>query len=222
MLRIIIADAELQLIPKVMWRDQAIKKIALKNHKETAEIILDSNYMHTSIEKYFPGESTRLGRPDIIYLFLQMAMESILNKSHKMEIYIHTRDNYIISINPDTNLPRSYNRFIGLFEDLYKKKSIEFNGNTLLSIKEGSLIDLVKAMDGYTFALSPHGKDSTMSEIISQNNINVIIGGFSQGDYLSDVYSNFEAMKIFGSELTIWSVGMEIIAQYERFIHIIK
>jgi rRNA small subunit pseudouridine methyltransferase Nep1 len=222
MLRLIVADAELQTVPEKMAKDRTIKNIAEKNHKKPSEMLLDSNYMHTSIEKYFPGESNRRGRPDIIYIFLEMAMESILNRDNMLEVYIHTRDNYIIHINRETKIPRSYNRFQGLMEDLFKKRSIEYNGKELLSMEEGNIIPFLKRLDGKTVALSPTGKDSCLSGIISNKDINIVIGGFSQGDYISDIYGNFPAYKIFGEELTIWSVGMEVISEYERYAGIVK
>ncbi|EQB73971.1 MAG: ribosome biogenesis protein [Ferroplasma sp. Type II] len=217
MLRLIIADAELQTVPENMARDRAIRNIAEKNHKKPTEMLLDSNYMHTTIDKYFPGESNRRGRPDIIYIFLEVAMESILNKNKMLDVYVHTRGNYIIHINSETKLPRSYNRFQGLIEDLFKKRSINYNGNELLSMREGAIIPFLKNLDGKTVALSPEGTSSSLSTIINQDNLNVIIGGFSQGDYISDIYGNFPAYKIFNEELTIWSVGMEVISQYERY-----
>ena len=217
MLRLIIADAELQTVPENMARDRAIRNIAEKNHKKPTEMLLDSNYMHTTIDKYFPGESNRRGRPDIIYIFLEVAMESILNKNKMLDVYVHTRGNYIIHINSETKLPRSYNRFQGLIEDLFKKRSINYNGNELLSMREGAIIPFLKNLDGKTVALSPEGTSSSLSAIINQDNLNVIIGGFSQGDYISDIYGNFPAYKIFNEELTIWSVGMEVISQYERY-----
>ncbi|MEM4834973.1 MAG: 16S rRNA methyltransferase [Ferroplasma sp.] len=217
MLRLIIADAELQTVPENMARDRAIRNIAEKNHKKPTEMLLDSNYMHTTIDKYFPGESNRRGRPDIIYIFLEVAMESILNKNKMLDVYVHTRGNYIIHINSETKLPRSYNRFQGLMEDLFKKRSINYNGNELLSMREGAIIPFLKNLDGKTVALSPEGTSSSLSTIINQDNLNVIIGGFSQGDYISDIYGNFPAYKIFNEELTIWSVGMEVISQYERY-----
>ena len=217
MLRLIIADAELQTVPENMARDRAIRNIAEKNHKKPTEMLLDSNYMHTTIDKHFPGESNRRGRPDIIYIFLEVAMESILNKNKMLDVYVHTRENYIIHINSETKLPRSYNRFQGLIEDLFKKRSINYNGNELLSMREGAIIPFLKNLDGKTVALSPEGTSSSLSTIINQDNLNVIIGGFSQGDYISDIYGNFPAYKIFNEELTIWSVGMEVISQYERY-----
>jgi rRNA small subunit pseudouridine methyltransferase Nep1 len=151
-----------------------------------------------------------------------MATESILNKNRGLDIFIHTRDNFIMHINGETNLPRSYNRFQGLIEDLFRKKSIEYNGTDLLSMKEGKLIPFLNGLDGKTVVLSPDGKESRLSGIIDNENLNVIIGGFSQGDYISDVYSNFNTYRIFDEELTIWSVGMEVISQYERFTSLVR
>lgn len=217
MLRLIIADAELELIPGKMIHDQAIRKIASKNNKKVNEMLLDSNYMHSSIDKYFPGKSNRFGRPDIIYMFLEMAMESILNKNKLLNVYIHTKNNFIININPEVNLPKSYNRFTGLIEDLFRKKIIENNGKTLLSLTNGELIPFLEKLDGKTIVLSPKGEKSKVSEIINNDNLNVVIGGFSEGDFITNLYEKYNAYSIFDEELTIWSVGMEVIAQYERF-----
>ncbi len=221
MLRLILADAELETIPENMRNDYTIKKMASKFHKDPSLMILDSNYMHTSIDKYFPGKSTRRGRPDIVYIFLQMAMESILNKNGLLEIYVHTRNNLVISINPQVNLPKSYNRFIGLMEDLFKKKVISNNDKVLLSIKSQNLIDFLESLDGESILMSPKGKETSIHDIVQKRDINVIIGGFSEGDFLTDLYKYFESYSIFGQELTIWSVGMEIISEYERFIKIV-
>ncbi|WP_287961473.1 16S rRNA methyltransferase [Acidiplasma sp.] len=221
MLNLVVADAELQLIPEQMLDDPAIKKIAAKNHKKPSEMLLDSNYMHTSIDKYFPGRSTRMGRPDIIYIFLEVAMESILNKRGHLRIYIHTKENKIIVINPDVSLPKSYNRFTGLIEDLFRKKEIKVGGKTLLSMENEDIISFLNNTGKNTVVLSPHGKFSNPSDIINMDNINVVIGGFSEGDYVTNLYDHFNSYSIFKDELTIWSVGMEIIAQFERFIKVL-
>ncbi len=217
MLRLIIADAELELIPKKMLHDPSIRKIASKNHKNADEMLLDSNYMHSSIDKYFPGKSNRFGRPDIIYIFLEMAMESILNKNKLLDVYIHTKNNFIININPEVNVPKSYNRFTGLIEDLFRKKIIENNGKTLLSLHDGELLPFLEKLDGKTIVLSPGGNKSKISEIINADTINVVIGGFSEGDFITNLYEKYNAYSIFNKELTIWSAGMEVIAEYERF-----
>lgn len=218
MLTILLVDAELELIPKEMWDDHSIIKLAKLRKKPVREIILDSNYMHTAIDRYYNGGSRRMGRPDIIYNFLQVCMESILNKKGELKIYIHTKGDKIISFNPEIKLPKSYNRFIGLIEDLYKKKEIKSEGKTLMKISDGTFQDLLgTAVTGNLSVLSPTGNPTLVSNLFAgYSEQTVIIGGFSEGDYSSDVYSSAKAYRIFDEELTIWTTAMEIIAQYER------
>lgn len=220
MLNLVIADAELELIPKEMLDDYAIRKHAKKRGKPASAIILDSNFMHTSIERYFPGESTRRGRPDIIFVLLQVAMESILNKKGQLRVFIHTRNDLVIDINPVIRMPRSYNRFVGLMENLFDKKEIKTNDEVLLSINESSVEGLIDKINfDRLVILSPKGERKKLDEIVDKvEDYLVVIGGFSEGDFRSDVYSLGESYSIFEEELTIWSVASEIIAEYERML----
>ncbi|QRF74941.1 Ribosomal RNA small subunit methyltransferase Nep1 [Thermoplasmatales archaeon] len=216
MLTIIIADAELETIPTEMMDDYSIGKIAKERKKKVANILLDSNYMHSSIDRHFPGESNRRGRPDIIHIFLLMALDSILNRTGGLRVRIHTRNNLVIDISPDTRLPRAYNRFIGLFEKLFQERKIVAEGKTLLSISEASLDTIIGKAEGRVIVMAPGSEVRQIESVIeSPLPITVVIGGFSEGDYRSNLDS-FEKISIFRDELTIWSVGMEVITQYER------
>jgi len=215
-LTIIIADAELETIPTEMMDDYSIGKIAKERKKKVANILLDSNYMHSSIDRHFPGESNRRGRPDIIHIFLLVALDSILNKTGGLRVRIHTRNDLVIDISPDTRLPRAYNRFIGLFEKLFQERKIVAEGKTLLSISEASLDTILGETEGRVVVMAPGSEVRQIESVIeSPLPLTVVIGGFSEGDYRSDLDS-FEKISIFRDELTIWSVGMEIITQYER------
>jgi rRNA small subunit pseudouridine methyltransferase Nep1 len=219
MLKLLIADAELELIPREMLDDYSIRLHAKKRKKPPQKILLDSNYMHSAIDRFFPGESNRRGRPDIIYHLLAIVMESILNKKGGMRIWIHTRNNLILEISPETRLPKSYNRFVGLMEDLFEKGEIKYEEKTLLRIHNGDVAKMINLSEsGNIKVLSPVGKMTQVPELLDSENENIsfLIGGFSEGDFISDVYEIGEAFSIFDEELTIWSVAMEIIAQYER------
>ncbi len=219
MLTILLVDAELELIPSEMQEDYSIRIHAKKRKKGAGKIILDSNYMHTSIDRFYPGESNRRGRPDIIYHFLTTTLESILNKKKQLRVWIHTRTDHIIEISPEIRLPKSYNRFIGLFEDLYDKQNISAGENTLLKLHSGNVMDLLKLAGSENLKiLSPTGQSITVKKIFKDatQNQTIIMGGFSEGDYRTDVYSLADAFSIFDEELTIWTVASEIIAQYER------
>lgn len=219
MLTILLVDAELELIPEDMQRDKSIAAQARKRRKSAGKILLDSNFMHTAIDRFYPGQSNRRGRPDIIHHFLTMALESILNKKGQLRVWIHTRTDAIIEISPDIRLPKSYNRFVGLMEDLYEKKEIRAGESTLLKIHHGSARDLTNLAGAKNLkVLSPTGERTGIRTFFSDGvaDQTVIMGGFSEGDYSSDIYPLASAFSIFDEELTIWTVANELIAQYER------
>lgn len=45
---------------------------------------------------------------------LLMLMDSPLNRAGMLQVYIHTEKNALIEINPQTRIPRTFNRFCGL------------------------------------------------------------------------------------------------------------
>uniref|UniRef100_A0A3Q2QRT4 EMG1 N1-specific pseudouridine methyltransferase n=1 Tax=Fundulus heteroclitus TaxID=8078 RepID=A0A3Q2QRT4_FUNHE len=53
-------------------------------------------------------------RPDITHQCLLMLMDSPLNRAGLLQVYIHTEKNALIEINPQTRIPRTFNRFCGL------------------------------------------------------------------------------------------------------------
>ena len=218
MLTIIIADAELETIPAEMRDDYSIRKIAGERKKKVDGIILDSNYMHSAIDRYFPGQSNRRGRPDIIHIFLLVAMDSILNRMGNLRVRIHTRNDLVIDISPDTRLPRAYNRFIGLFEKLFAEGEIVADGKKLLQVQKGTLNAAINRPAERVLAMAPDTVIKPIDSVISgPEDMTVIIGGFSEGNYRSNV-DQFEKVSIFNEELTIWSVGMEVLTQYERVL----
>lgn len=224
MLTILLTDTELELIPKDMQDDYSIRIHAKKRKKAPHRIILDSNFMHTAIDRFYPGESTRRGRPDIVYLFLSVVMESILNKKGELKVWIHTRNNRIIEVAPDVRLPKSYNRFIGLIEDLYEKGEIRSNEKLLLKVHNGDVRKLLELSGSRNLKIfSPKGEKTSLNSFFdpTDRDQSVMVGGFSEGDFRSDVYSLGDSCSIFGDELTIWSVAMEAIAQYERDFDIV-
>ena len=41
-------------------------------------------------------------------------LDSPLNKAGRMQVFIHTRANVLIEVNPHTRIPRTFKRFAGL------------------------------------------------------------------------------------------------------------
>lgn len=45
---------------------------------------------------------------------LLMLMDSPLNRAGLLQVYIHTQRNVLIEVNPQTRIPRTFDRFCGL------------------------------------------------------------------------------------------------------------
>ena len=223
MLTIIIADAEIEFVPKELFNEPDSISYARRRSKDISKVLLDSNYMHTAIDKYYPGESKRRGRPEIIHVALLVAMESILNQSNRMRLYIHTRENFVIEVDWKTRIPRSYNRFIGLIESLLENIEKNLNDESLLKIWKLDLNECItKFSSGKIIILSPRGKYSSVRTIFeNESDYTIIIGGFAEGDYRSEIHHNIERISIFSQELSVWTVISEIVCSYESKIGLV-
>ena len=216
MLRLNIIDSELELVPEKLCDDFQIRKMAKTRDKKPEEMLLDSNYMHGAIDRAFPGKSNRMGRPDIFYHLLNVTQDSILNREGFLETVIHTKNDLIIKIDKETRIPKSYNRFTGLVEKLLKNGRVESpDGKKLMSVEKGRWNSMSR--DNFqNILLSPGGKIKKAGEIFDKKgDYSVFIGGFSEGDFVSPVYNELEPVSIFRDELTIWTVGWELISSIE-------
>ncbi|GAA36708.1 essential for mitotic growth 1 [Clonorchis sinensis] len=63
-------------------------------------------------------------RPDIVHQCLLMLLDSPLNRVGKLQVFVRTRKNVIIEVNPKTRIPRTFDRFCGLIVQLLHKLSI--------------------------------------------------------------------------------------------------
>lgn len=217
MLTIILIDSELETIPEEMWADPAVRKYSQSKKKSPQKILLDSNFLHSSIDNHFPAMSKRRGRPDIFYTFLNVVNESILNSKRLLRILVHTRNNKVLHINPNVRFPKSYNRFTGLMEDLFLKGKISSGDETLLSIENLNAAETVrKYSKGKTILMHPNAKLSKPEIIVADADVTLVVGGFAEGDFNSDLSFIDEKYSISNQELTIWTVASELICAYER------
>ena len=67
---------------------------------------------HSNILKK-TGRDFSTARPDILHQCLLMLLDSPLNRAGLLQVYIHTANNVLIEINPQTRIPRTFPRFAG-------------------------------------------------------------------------------------------------------------
>ncbi|KAJ2684153.1 18S rRNA pseudouridine methyltransferase, partial [Coemansia spiralis] len=72
-------------------------------------------------------------RPDITHQCLLTLLDSPLNKTGRLQVYIHTTSDVLIEISPQVRIPRTFKRFAGLMVQLLHKLSIRsVNGHERL------------------------------------------------------------------------------------------
>ncbi|XP_075912439.1 ribosomal RNA small subunit methyltransferase NEP1 [Petromyzon marinus] len=96
---------------------------ALETVKQGKSFELLNCDKHKSVLKRLkrdPGSA----RPDITHQCLLMLLDSPLNRAGMLQVFIHTASNVLIQVNPQTRIPRTFDRFCGLMVQLLHKLSV--------------------------------------------------------------------------------------------------
>jgi len=75
---------------------------------------------------------------------LKYAFDSPLNKEGKLKVFMHTYGDFVLRVNAETRLPRSFNQFCGLIETFGAKRVSRREGKRFLEVREQSLDALLK------------------------------------------------------------------------------
>lgn len=186
----ILADSELELVPKEIVNERSILNNARARGKPPEKILLDASHHHPAFAKL--PDSERRGRPDIVHFFLMLSMDSDLSAEGKLKVFVHTRNNDVIAVKPETRLPPHYPRFVGLIESLYEQRVVPSRENALLELRtEVPLEKLVEALKpDRTIVMHPGGELTPLPDkfgALKADRVVVIIGGFSKGDFKTDL-----------------------------------
>lgn len=221
MLTLVLAESELELMPVELSRHPAVIAHARMRGKPPTQILLDSNYHHAAMATL--PEGRRRGRPDMTHLFLLTALESVANKQGQLNILIHTRDDKVITVNPKTRIMRSYDRFLGLMEQLFEKHVVPDERQPLLTLQENiSLQQVVEAQKAdLVVALSKDGRSVVLHDYFKEvkkqkkNHVLCIIGGFPSGAFHADIKTiATEMISLYPEMLPVWTVASEILVNY--------
>ncbi len=212
MKRLIFLESSVELVPKEIATHKSIILDSKKRGKNPEEIILDDSKHHAAMRNLANRE--KRGRPDIIHCCLLLFLDSKASKD--FEVYIHTINGEIIWVNNKVRLPRNYNRFLGLMEDLFSKKKIVADGETLLKITDLRLEDLTAKRKVFVFKEGE--KNLEMLKKLDSDSV-VCIGAFPHGDFFPETINSL-GNPIFvslGKETyTSLYVTSRFICEYER------
>ncbi len=185
MIHLVLAESPLELIPLSIATHPIIQAISKKRGKKPTEMLLDVS-LHYRVMRGIPKMHKR-GRPDIVHRFLIEALGSPLNKMGLLKTYVHTINDDIIEMRSDLRIPRNYNRFVGLMEQLLIDGTVP-RDEPLMWIFKGSLRKLMERINPEIVVLM-HERGDHMNvleladKIIKLNNPVILVGGFPHGDF---------------------------------------
>lgn len=226
MLTIVLAESALETIPQEIWGHPLIKRFSRRRGKHPRLIVLDRSHHHHAMKGL--ENSMKRGRPDIVHFSLLEALGSPLNKEGLLRVYVHTINDYVISVSPETRLPKNLNRFVGLIEDLFEHSVVPPRGKPLLTLEAKTLSSLVSELKPtYTVIFDKPGKGKTFEEVAStlagHERPLVIVGGFPRGEFSKTTLSLADEIVCVDPEtLEAWTVVSRIIYEYERVMGLPK
>jgi rRNA small subunit pseudouridine methyltransferase Nep1 len=128
-------------------------------------------------------------------------------------------------VNPETRIPRNYNQFTSLLEQLYKTGKVPPNEElTLLRLVKKNLSELIQDISPTTtIALSSHGQKKSLVELatlmINMKNPLVMIGAYPKGPMEETTFGFADHVySVHDSVLEAWTVTSRLVYEYENQI----
>lgn len=227
LLNVILLDCALELVPSEISSSKEIQKHASKRKKKPTELLLDQSVHGRSMTKL--PDAQRRGRPDITYLSLLTLLETPLCKEKQMKVFLHLQDGRIVSIDPDVRLPRSYDRFVGLVEQLLLQERVPASGPPLLQVTRKSLSDIVHSLappEG-TFLAIEGGERTTLANLerymVSTSEVTMGVGAFPHGDFSEEIKNLFgQHLELDKDVMMAWHICAAVVWAYSKGAEIIS
>ena len=218
----------MQRVPDEISSHPQIKQYASRRGKSSGEVLLDRAFHHSAMKRLAKHgvSAEKMGRPDIVHSTLLQILETPLNWENKLEVLIHTQDDYLITVNPKIRLPKNYVRFVGLIEQLFKEEKVPKEGEALLSVERVTSQQMVRKINPTgIIGLSTLGRLRLLRNVASNvaefEKPMVLIGAFPRGHFEEDTKRILdETFCVDSSSLTSWVVAGRLVYDFEWSIGI--
>ncbi|MCP9262148.1 Ribosomal RNA small subunit methyltransferase NEP1 [Dirofilaria immitis] len=153
-----------------------------RDNKKRLIVIIEQCSLESAKSEKDPADF----RPDILHQCLLMLLDSPLNRTDLLQIYIHTVNNILIEVNPQIRIPRTFDRFCGLMVQLLHKLSIraaDSSKKLLKVIRNPISIHLPTGCRKVltSFQAAEYMSCRQFAESCGNKPIAVVIGGFAKG-----------------------------------------
>ncbi len=202
-----IVDTGLELVPHEIISHPSVIKSARRRRKNPDSILLDISLHYFAMKNL--KDFDKRGRPDIVHFSLLLLLDSVLNRSIDIRIYIYTVNKKIIVVDQRTRLPKNYNRFIGLMEQLLIYGKVPPDSDSpLLEVLDSTLDNFIEEK-GFSNIYLLDEKGKTISpknfamKILTEKNPLIMFGGFQKGDF------SFEVRKVAKYRYSLYSKSLQ-------------
>jgi rRNA small subunit pseudouridine methyltransferase Nep1 len=201
--------AEITDHPAVIGR---ARRLSIK----ASETLLDRSYHHAAMKGL--QESWKRGRPDIVHFALVEALATPLFISGKLDVYVHTYGDRIITIAGGLRLPKSYFRFEGVITSLFRDDVVKSDdGKVLLEMWDGTFAELVQEIRAdKVIGLSSAGVQSTAEQVVAKNSVGhcmFVVGAFPKGHFSE------KTSQTFSCSYSIENIGLEAHVVIARILY---
>jgi rRNA small subunit pseudouridine methyltransferase Nep1 len=218
---IALVEASLELVPPEIAKHPAVEKTAKRRGKRPLAMLLDKS-LHYHAMKRLPSQEKR-GRPDIVHFCMLEVLESPLCNKGYAQLYVHTLGGQVIKVRSDVRLPKNYNRFVGLMEQLLAFGRVPTKGEALLEVI-GRGLD--KAIEDFKpsrkILLSEKGIRTSPLDLASKvieggGRVMIMIGAFPHGEFSDEVLRSADEVVSIYSEVLEGFVATSVVLRALEF-----
>ncbi len=224
-LTLALVESALQLVPAQIQAHPQIVQYSKRRQKHPGEVLLDRGFHNAAMQQLartrFKIPVERMGRPDIVHNTLLQVLETPLNWEGRLRTFVHTQDDYVISINRKVRLPKNYVRFVGLIEQLFTEGQVPAKGEPLLKIEKMSLRQLVSQAKptrvlGFTTLGMPKLLRDVAQYASELKEPLALVGGFPRGHFTAGTQElTDETFKVDRHPLDAWVVAGRFVYDFE-------
>jgi len=198
----VIAEAAMELVPQILRNHPSVRNHSKRTGRSVNEIFLDISYHHKAMVEKNIDQWWKRGRPDIVHFDLVEALSTPLYKQKKLQVYVSTFDNNLVTISQDLRIPKNYFRFEGLMIGIFNKQKNKNSPNLIEFQENVSFNDLIEKIvkPDLIIGFSVKGTKSKISDILQNNAIDTtkhycfVIGGFQRGNFSETVSGACDAI----------------------------
>lgn len=217
-LTFVLAESELERVPEELQDDPGVVARARKRRRAPEDLLLDQAADHKAMKRLPEGD--RRGRPDLAHLFLLLLQDSPLNARGLVRVLLHTRNDELVRVRPDTRIMRNQAKFYQLMEDLLRQGRVPLDAPLLRLEWDRDLASILDECPGPRVLLDEGGvlaRTPRFTDLARAHaDLTLVAGGFPRGAYRRADPAWFDhVVRVADEPLTLWSAMVPALAGFE-------